>query len=1034
MSVERLIEIGRLAAVGAVARDDHRFDDALGAFLGAFAQSRDDEPWRGSIAEAYAEALYQKHRITGEGEAGTWDANASPAVLPAILSVAFALLYEATLDDGIFYAAITRAREAAEAAEPGSEMAAHCLSNLAHMAHSRHELTGDQDALAEALDAARRSLAALPEGHPDAPRLRHDYAVMLRSRYLREGAPEILAENCALLAWVIEAVPDEPLYLISWATSLMERFHVAGDLDDVRASVAAAEKALAATPPEDPRLASYLNILAAAMFELGKAENDVHKLERGLEHGRASVGATPEGAPELALHLSNLAAHLGVMRAPESLRESVVVLDKAFEALPVGHPARADCLARRAEALFSLYDHTGEARLLGEAAATGREALTLIPENSPLRGRVLNTLSVVLRQGNTREALEEAVAAARRAVAQPGDEPSLVLHLDSLRHCLSRYDDLLGGDPAVRREIAEVARRMVLLTPGHARRLSSLSWALLQARELDEAVDVGREASRLSTDAEIAFRTGSALLARETESDAREAVEVLGKGVADEGSAPQHRIEAARALSYAHSGLGDHVNALKAMDEAVALFPVVASWRLAQEGRTRALGRHGGLAAEAAAAALDAGEPGRAVTYLEQSRVLLLGEALRMRADLRDLSDSTVAEFLRLRDLLTAETEERPGHLPPFDSSEERLKLSRALDDLVTDIRREHPGFLAPPDIDGLLAEAADGPIVLVSAAPWRGDALILTPGEVRHVPLPKLAHDHAEMWARRLDGEVTPGNDLLLDLLEWLWDTVAEPVLAALDPAPGARLWWCPVGALASLPLHAAGRHRDGGPSVQERVVSSYTATVRALGHARTRRPGAGGALIVAVPGTEGRAPLPAVVRELASVTAHLEKAGISVGTPSRADEILGAMPASPVVHVASHAMADPVSPWDSGIELAESMLTVGEIARLDLSGAGLAYLSACETGSIRFGLADEAVHLAGAFQVAGYPQVIGSLWTVQDRIAAKVADQVYAEILGTGLDLDRVPHALHAAVERLRQANPATPALWAAFVHHGR
>ncbi|WP_157519281.1 CHAT domain-containing protein [Herbidospora mongoliensis] len=920
MSVERLIESGRLTAAGATARDDLRLDDALGAFLDAFAQSHEDEPWRGSLTEAYAEALYEKHRLTSEGEAGTWDPTASPAVLPAIMSVL----------------------------------------------------------------------------------------------------------NCALLASVVDDVPDEPLYLISWATSLMER----GDLEDVRTALDAAEKALAATSPEDPRLPAYLNVVAAAMFELGKRESDVRKLRKALEYGRACVVATPQGAPERAAHLSNLAAHLGALQSPDLLRESVITLQEAFEALPDGHPARADCLARMTEALFALYDHTGEARLLDEAAATGREAVALMPGNS----RVLNTLSVVLRAKNTIEALEEAVHVARRAVEQPGDEPSLVLHLDSLRHCLSRYDDALGGDPGVRREIVEVARRMVALGPGDARRLSSLSWALLQQQAVDEAVDVGREAVRLSTDAEIAFRTGCALLARETEADAREAVGLLETGVGDEASAPQHRIEAARALAYAHAGLGDYVEALGAMDRAVALFPVVASWRLAQEGRVRALGRHGGLAAEAAATALDAGEPGRALTYLEQSRVLLLGEALQMRTDLRNLDDQTAEEFLRLRDLLTAETEEKPGHLPLLDSAAERLKLSTEFGDLVARIRQDDRTFLALPDVDRLLAQAAEGPIVLVSASAWRSDALILTAGGVRHVPLPKLSHDQAAMWAQRLGGQLKPDNGFLHGLLDWLWDTVAEPVLTALDPAPGSRLWWCPVGALASLPLHAAGRHQSGGPSVQSRVVSSYTATVRALGHSRTRRPEPGGALIVAVPAADGHAPLPAVVRELASVTGHLEKAGIPVGTPSQADAILSAMPTSPVIHVASHAMADPVSPWDSGIELAAARLTVGEIARLDLTGAGLAYLSACETGSTRFGLADEAVHLAGAFQVAGYPQVIGSLWAVKDRIAAKVADQVYGRILADGLDLDRVPFALHAAVESLRADFPNSPALWAAFVHHGR
>ncbi|WP_157520858.1 CHAT domain-containing protein [Herbidospora daliensis] len=1004
MSADRLSEIVRLVTAGAAARDEGRLDDAIGAFLDAYAAGPPDAPWRESLAEVYAGVLDQEE-----------------AAAQSALSVVFAMLHEATLDPALFDQALARARAAVAA--DGAEFRVRCLANLSQLAHRRYEVSGDPAALAEALDAARRALDALP-GHV---RLRHDYAVMLRSAYLRDGLVETLEENCALLAGVVADVPDEPLYLVSWATSLMERHHVTGELADLETAAGAAEKAVAGVDPADPRLAAYLNVAGAALFELGKAASDEAKLRRALEYGRACVAATPPGAPERAAHLSNLAAHLGLLPDAELLREAVVTLQEAFGLLPDGHPARADVLGRMTECLFALYDQTGEARLLDEAEATGRETVALLPPGSPVLGAVLNTLSVVLR---TKNRFAEAVEMGRRAVAQPGDAPGLAVHLDSLRHCLSRHDDALGGDAGVRREIVEVARRTVELSPGHARRLSSLSWALLQAGDLDEAVETGRRAAASSADAEIAFRAGCALLGRATEADAREAVEILTRGARDEGSAPQHRIEAYRALAYAHAGLGDHPAALDAMDRAVALFPAVAPWRLAREGRTRALGRHGELASEAAAAALDAGDPGRALTYLEQARVLLLGEALRMRSDLHDLDPGDAAEFLRIRDLLTAETEEKPGHLPLLDSSGERLRLSRAFDDLLARIRRDHPGFLVPPRLDGLLAQAAEGPIVLVSASAWRGDALIATPEGVRHVPLPGLRHDDAVRWARGLDADSAPANTFLFPLLSWLWDTVAGPVLAALDPAPGSRLWWCPAGALASLPLHAAGRHLEGGPRVGDRVVSSYTATVRALGHARTRRPGVGGALIVAVPEADGHVPLPGTVRELEKVAGHLGRAGIPVGTPTRAAAILEALPASSVVHVAAHASAD-AQPWNGGVQLAGERLTVGEIARLDLSGAGLAYLSACETGVTRLGLADEAVHLAGAFQVAGFPQVVGSLWQVKDRIAARVADRVYDTALP---DLGRVPHALHAAVERIREDYPSSPALWAAFTHHGR
>ena len=87
----------------------------------------------------------------------------------------------------------------------------------------------------------------------------------------------------------------------------------------------------------------------------------------------------------------------------------------------------------------------------------------------------------------------------------------------------------------------------------------------------------------------------------------------------------------------------------------------------------------------------------------------------------------------------------------------------------------------------------------------------------------------------------------MILDILAWIWDTITGPVLAALGhtstPADGEswpQVWWCPVGLLAYLPLHAAGHHADvaaGQPhprTALDRVISSYTTTVRGLGWAR--------------------------------------------------------------------------------------------------------------------------------------------------------------------------------------------------------
>ena len=107
-----------------------------------------------------------------------------------------------------------------------------------------------------------------------------------------------------------------------------------------------------------------------------------------------------------------------------------------------------------------------------------------------------------------------------------------------------------------------------------------------------------------------------------------------------------------------------------------------------------------------------------------------------------------------------------------------------------------------------------------------------------------------------------------------------------------------------------------------------------------------------------------------------------------------------------------------------------------LTLDHARLAYLSACSTA--RTGdtsLLDEAIHLATAFQLAGFPHVIGTLWEINDEIAVEIAEAFYAALADPGgtLDPDRAARALHHAARAQRDLQPAAPYLWGSHIHAG-
>ena len=398
-------------------------------------------------------------------------------------------------------------------------------------------------------------------------------------------------------------------------------------------------------------------------------------------------------------------------------------------------------------------------------------------------------------------------------------------------------------------------------------------------------------------------------------------------------------------------------------------------------------------------------------------------------------------------------------------SAEQRRAAHADWQALLEEIRRL-PGFadfLRPPPIATLARHAHAGPVVLVTVGPARADALILTdtPDPVHVVPLPTLTQEAVYRRAASLTTAARSAatrdavlavqrsaQQEILDILAWLWDEIAEPVLTHLGhtvtPAgedPWPRVWWCPVGILASLPLHAAGHHTPGpdqhaGPRiVPDLVVSSYTPTVRALAHDHAGPGMAVNTLIVPVPDLPG-AELPGVTAETAAIKALITHAR-TLDRPTR-EGVLALLPDHRVAHFACHGYADREEPARSRLVLtdhATAPLTLADITALHLD-ADLAYLSACDTAVTAPHLADEALHVTGAFHLAGYRHVIGTLWPIDDRTAAQVAGDFYSQLTNGGAVPPRPDHAaqaLHHATTRLRTQHPTAPSLWAAHTHTG-
>jgi CHAT domain-containing protein len=170
------------------------------------------------------------------------------------------------------------------------------------------------------------------------------------------------------------------------------------------------------------------------------------------------------------------------------------------------------------------------------------------------------------------------------------------------------------------------------------------------------------------------------------------------------------------------------------------------------------------------------------------------------------------------------------------------------------------------------------------------------------------------------------------------------------------------------------------------------------------------------------------------------------SAGTPTKA-AVLSLLPSVTIAHFACHGSANPTDPSRSMLLLhdhADDPLTVKSFDSVHLDGVRLAYLSACRTATVGSAwLLDESVNLTSAFQLAGFPSVVGTLWEINDQASKTVADSFYTHLRGPDglIDTGRAAWAIHQAVRDLRDGRDLpgpydrikVPYLWAAFLHTG-
>jgi CHAT domain-containing protein len=167
-------------------------------------------------------------------------------------------------------------------------------------------------------------------------------------------------------------------------------------------------------------------------------------------------------------------------------------------------------------------------------------------------------------------------------------------------------------------------------------------------------------------------------------------------------------------------------------------------------------------------------------------------------------------------------------------------------------------------------------------------------------------------------------------------------------------------------------------------------------------------------------------------------DPSGLTDRIPTR-DAVLAGLSEAGIVHLTCHASSDPGDPSRSQIYLhdhQENPFTVATLLPARLRHAQLAFLSACQTArNESLDLIDEGIHLTSAFQLAGFPYVIGTMWPIRDSVAVRVAERFYSRLVsGPGaMDVSASAQALHDTVREQRDRYVYYPSLWAAYLHAG-
>ena len=973
---------------------------------------------------------------------------------------------------------------------PGHHDRGRRLANVASILTNLYKKTQAPEDLEQAVNILRAAVEATPIEHVRRPKRLHSLALSLVKLYRHSKSEPHLIEAIETGREAVTAVSgnqvDQAAYLSDFGVMIWDRYQMTDSIDDLHEFLQVNEEASKLCTGDHPYRSKILNDVGVGLGEQYMKTGSLQDLQKAISFGQASVCETRDGRTSGSRHLANLSVTLGdrylITGSANDLESAIYYAEKAVDKTTVENIERGAYLNNLAVRYLDRYTLAKSTDDLQKALDSGKAAVTATPLSDPKRATFLDNVAKCYhdryKQLGTSDLLEQAVHYTRTALR----ESRLPLdHTDQARRSFN-----LGSTLGVRYQ--------------NTGQIEDLEESI---RYVEVAVNSCPkdfpERARYLVDLGISFY--ERFQKRQDLRDLERAYERFLDCLRQPNATPLQRLSGGRKAANIAIEQQEWQVAAACLSQCVELVPRISSRSNSHDDLYHVLQQLSGLGSLTAWVYLKGGRSViDSLQALEQCRGIISSLIVDSRSDVSLLNDAypeVSARYCGLREAVARQgLFHQRGTLSPErnDYVSQSLKLAQDLENLENlevEIRKL-PGFsrfLLPPTEDEMLSLSGQGPIVSISVTDYGCQAFLITTRSIRYVELTATLSDVKKhtSWQHKSKGTLTRDPDYLgecfeddqesnapqytstqnamIESMQWLWKAIVRPILAEVGvlwqkvpPSSLPCIWWINSGEVALLPFHAAGSHtQDATENTLSHICSSYIPTMKMLQHSRNmhkQHRHIDKILVVTMPttpscpGTDYR-PLNVDDEVAAIVNNFGTHTVIEILQNPEPHQVLERLSESSIVHFACHAHANSKNPSRSALLLgktAPAELTAEHIRSLDRSSAQMAYLSACSTAEVggAHGPIDEVIHLASTFQLAGFREVIGTMWEVDDSAAGNLAARFYGHLLRLAPDsAGRVSRALHYAVAELRlellqmQGGEGDAGvdllLWAPFVRFG-